>query len=128
MNLVIMNLDLAIREKAPSKPTAESSAEDKAYHERWEHSNRTCLMIMKYTMDKSIKQCVPDNENAKAYLADIGKQFTKFDKVEKTTYMQLLTSTKYDGFSGVHEHIMKLTHYFNKLKDMKVEPAEDFLV
>ncbi|KAH7835419.1 hypothetical protein Vadar_026019 [Vaccinium darrowii] len=126
-NLAIMNLDLAIREKAPSKPTAESSAEEKAYHERWEHSNRTCLMIMKYTMDKSIKQCVPDNENAMAYLADIGKQFTKFDKTQKATYMQLLTSTKYDGFSGVREHIMKLTHYFNKLKDVKVKLAEDFL-
>ncbi|KAH7853909.1 hypothetical protein Vadar_007956 [Vaccinium darrowii] len=77
-----MNLDLAIREEAPPKLTTESSAEVRAYYERWEHSNRTCLMIMKYTMDKFIKQCVPDNENAKAYLVDIGKQFTKFDKAE----------------------------------------------
>ncbi|KAH7841940.1 hypothetical protein Vadar_026323 [Vaccinium darrowii] len=128
VNLAIMNLDLAIREEEPPKPTAKSYAEEKAYHERWEHFNRTCLMIMKYTMDKSIEQSVPDNENAKAYLADIGKQFTKFDKAEKATYMQLLTSTKYDGFSSVREHIMKLTHYFNKLKDMKVELVEDFLV
>ncbi|KAH7845358.1 hypothetical protein Vadar_001115 [Vaccinium darrowii] len=82
VNLAIMNLDLAIREEAPPKLTTESSAEVRAYYERWEHSNRTCLMIMKYTMDKFIKQCVPDNENAKAYLADIGKQFTKFDKAE----------------------------------------------
>jgi len=33
-------------------------------------------------MDKSIKQCVFDNENAKAYLAAIGKQFPKIDKAE----------------------------------------------
>ncbi|KAH7845096.1 hypothetical protein Vadar_017655 [Vaccinium darrowii] len=71
VNLAIMNLDLAIREEAPPKLTAESSAEVRAYYERWEHSNRTCLMFMKCTMDKSIKQCVPDNENAKAYLAAI---------------------------------------------------------
>lgn len=87
MNLAIVNLDLAIREKAPPKLTAESSAEAKAYYERWEHSNRTCLMIMKFTMDKSIKQCVPDNENAKAYLTAIGTHFTKFDKAKKATYM-----------------------------------------
>ncbi|KAF7123519.1 hypothetical protein RHSIM_Rhsim12G0088900 [Rhododendron simsii] len=85
-------------------------------------------MIMKFTMDKSIKQCAPNNENAKAYLTAVGTHFTKFDKAEKATYMRLLTSKDYDGSSGVREHIMKRTHYYNKLKDMKVELAEDFLV
>ncbi|KAH7848144.1 hypothetical protein Vadar_034273 [Vaccinium darrowii] len=33
VNLAIMNLDLAIREEAPPKSTAESSAEEKAYYE-----------------------------------------------------------------------------------------------
>ncbi|KAF7151082.1 hypothetical protein RHSIM_Rhsim02G0147800 [Rhododendron simsii] len=66
VNLAIMNLVLALREKAPPKPIAGSSAAIKAYYERWKHSNRTCLMIMEFTMDKSIKQCVPDNVNAKA--------------------------------------------------------------
>ncbi|KAH7862541.1 hypothetical protein Vadar_006271 [Vaccinium darrowii] len=70
VNLAIMNLDLAISEEAPPKPIAESSAEAKAYHARWEHSNCTFLMIMKYTTDKSIKQCVPNNENVRAYLAE----------------------------------------------------------
>ncbi|KAF7143303.1 hypothetical protein RHSIM_Rhsim05G0209400 [Rhododendron simsii] len=65
VNLAIVNLVLALREKAPPKPIVGSSAAIKAYYERWEHSNRTCLMIMKYTMDNSIKQCVPDNVNAK---------------------------------------------------------------
>jgi len=40
----------------------------------------------------------------------------------------LLTTTTYDGVSGVCEHIMKLTHFFNKLKQMKVELADSFLV
>ncbi|KAI8530540.1 hypothetical protein RHMOL_Rhmol11G0067700 [Rhododendron molle] len=39
VNLAIMDLVLALREKAPPKPTAESSAAIKAYYERREHSN-----------------------------------------------------------------------------------------
>jgi len=42
--------------------------------------------------------------------------------------MKLLTTTTYDGVSGVREHIMKLTHFFNKLRKMKVELAYSFLV
>jgi hypothetical protein len=35
--------------------------------------------------------------------------------------MLLFDKTKYDGVSSVREHIMKLMHYYNKLKDLKVE-------
>ncbi|KAG6645088.1 hypothetical protein CIPAW_08G099000 [Carya illinoinensis] len=41
--------------------------------------------------------------------------------------MKLLITTTYDGVSGVREHIMKLTHFFNKRKGIKVELADNFL-
>lgn len=40
----------------------------------------------------------------------IGKKFTKFNKEKKGTLMKLLTTTIYDGVSGVQEHIKKLIH------------------
>jgi hypothetical protein len=58
----------------------------------------------------------------------VGDKFTKFDKAEKGTFMKLLTTTTYDCVSGVREHIMKLTNFFNKLKQMKVELTYSFLV
>jgi hypothetical protein len=61
-------------------------------------------------------------------LAAVGDKFTKFDKVEKRTFMKLLTTTTYDGVSGVSEHTMKLTHFFNKLRQMKVELTDSFFV
>ncbi|XP_022849914.1 uncharacterized protein LOC111372006 [Olea europaea var. sylvestris] len=88
----------------------------------------TCLMIMKYTIDNSIRQSTSDTGNAKEYLEAVGKKFTKFDKAEKETLMKLLITTTYDGVSGFREHIMKLTHFFYKLKGMKVELANNFLV
>jgi len=128
INLAVMNLDLDLRVEAPAALTEKSFAEEETYYERWGHSNRTCLMIMKYTIDKSIRQSITCTNSAKDFLAAIGDKFTKFDKAEKGTFMKLLTTTTYDGVSRVREHIMKLTHFFNKLRQMKVELADNFLV
>ncbi|XP_022842981.1 uncharacterized protein LOC111366457 [Olea europaea var. sylvestris] len=101
INLAIMHLDLALRVDAPTKPTSESTAAEKTLYKQWVHSNRTCLMIMKYTIDKSIRQSISDTDNAKEYLEAVGKKFTKFDKAKEGTLMKLLTTTTYDGVSGV---------------------------
>ena len=84
-------------------------------------------MVMKYTMDKSIKKCVPKTERAKDFLEYVKANYTKIDKVEMTTYLKLLTTTMYDGVGGVRDHIIKLKHYFNKANEMKVELSEKFL-
>lgn len=49
-------------------------------------------MIMKCTIDKSVRQSIGDTCNAKEYLEAIGKKFTNFDKAEKRTLMKLLTT------------------------------------
>ncbi|KAG6641745.1 hypothetical protein CIPAW_09G096200 [Carya illinoinensis] len=122
-----MNLDLTLRIDAPIEPTSENSAAEKTPYEKWMHSNRTCLIIMKYTIDKLIRLSISDTDSTKEYLDAVGKKFIKFDKAENGTLMKLLTTTTYDEVSGVREHIMKLTHFFNKLKGMKVELADSFL-
>ncbi|KAG7960597.1 hypothetical protein I3843_10G132500 [Carya illinoinensis] len=106
INLAIMNLDLVLRIDAPDEPTSESSELKRL----------------------SIRQSIVDTDSAKEYLDAVGKKFTKFDKTEKGTLMKLLTTTTYDGVSGVREHIIKLIHFFNKLKGMKVELGDSFLV
>jgi len=58
INLAIINLDLALRVEALAALTEKSFAEEKTYYERWGHSNKTYLMIMKYTIDKSIRQSI----------------------------------------------------------------------
>ncbi|RVW78353.1 Retrovirus-related Pol polyprotein from transposon TNT 1-94 [Vitis vinifera] len=83
--------------------------------------------VMKYTMDKSIKECGPNTERAKDFLEYVKANYTKVDKVEMATHLKLLTTTVYDGVSGVRDHIIKLRHYFNKANEMKVELGENFL-
>ena len=84
-------------------------------------------MVMKYTMDKSIKVCVSKTERAKDFLEYVKANYTKIDKAKMTTYLKLLTTTMYDEVGGVRNHIIKLKHYFNKANEMKVELSEKFL-
>ena len=61
--MTLHNLDLALRVDESSKPTDVSSTDERFFYERWEHSNRSCLMVMKYTIDKSIKECVSNGKS-----------------------------------------------------------------
>ena len=127
MHMTIHNLNLALRVDEPSKSTDMSSADERSFYEKLEHSNNSCLMVMKYTMDKSIKECVLKTERAKDFMEYVKANYTKIDKAEMTTYLKLLTTTMYDGVGGVRDHIIKLKHYFNKANEMKVELSEKFL-
>ena len=63
--LGLADLDLALNEKEPPKPTDASTAEQKAYYQKWERANRLSIMVMKKSkQDSSVlfidatKECV----------------------------------------------------------------------
>jgi len=58
----------------------------------------------------------------------VGEKFKTFDKAQKGQYLSLLEKTKYNGVSSVREHMMKLVHYYNKLKSLKVELGDSYLI
>ena len=70
--LAITNMDLALREAEPLALTDQSIVADKASREKWDHSNRVCLMVMKYTMEKSIRQSILETDNAVTFLKSVG--------------------------------------------------------
>lgn len=61
-------------------------------------------MIMKYTIEKSIKQSIYDTDSAKKYIDAIRKKFTMFDNVENRTLMKLFTTTAYDGIVSLRAY------------------------
>ncbi|CAJ2662216.1 unnamed protein product [Trifolium pratense] len=126
--LPLHDFDLALRIDKPAAITAQSTEAQKTLHEKWEASNRKCVNVISYTMEKSIRQSIPEIDVAKDYLKAVGKKFTRFDKAKKSEYLSLFDKTLYDGVSGVREHIMKMIHYYNKLKELKVEIGEDTLI
>ncbi|KAL6350396.1 hypothetical protein AAG906_004347 [Vitis piasezkii] len=118
VHMTLHNLDLALRVDEPSKLTDVSFADKRSFYEKWEHSNRSCLMVMKYNMDKSIKECVPKTEKAKDFLEYVKANYNKIDKAEMATYLKLLTTSMYDGVGGslpTSFDAVKLT--YNALKE-----------
>lgn len=102
-----------------------SSAIDKAYHKQWHQSNMICLMVMKFTIKKNY-QIEYSWEGYCSWIFE-GRWWEiqkKIDKSQKACYLSLLDNTCYDGVTSVHEHIMKLVNYYNKLKSCDVHLGE----
>ena len=122
------NRDLALRLNEPAKPTDKSTAVEKVEWVAWDEFNRHCLDTMKYTIDRTTRDSIPACDKAKDYLAAVGRTFKKVDKGKKGNYLRLLANTQYDGVFGVREHILKMTSYHKKIKDMDVNLPDDYLI
>ncbi|WJX43588.1 hypothetical protein P8452_30663 [Trifolium repens] len=94
--LALHDFDLALRVDKPADLTNESTEAQRTFYEKWEASNRKCLKVISYTMEKSIRKSIPETENAKDYLKAVSEKFTKFDKAKKCEYLSLFDKTKYD--------------------------------
>lgn len=123
-----MDLDYALREPTPTKPTSESTNEQKALYEKWERSNRMSLMIMKGSITPAIRGAIPDSDNAMTYIKSVEEQFLGTSRSLSSTLMIKMITMKYDGHSGVHEHIMKMSDKASQLKGTDMTISESFLV
>lgn len=83
---------------------------------------------MRYIIDRTIRDNISACENVKDYLIVVGRNFKKVNKVENCNYLRLLANAHYDNVSRVREHILKMTSYYKKLKDMDVNLLDDYLV
>ncbi|KAI3816586.1 hypothetical protein L1987_16288 [Smallanthus sonchifolius] len=128
LTLGMMDLDYALRQDAPDALTAESSADQKSEHAKWERSNRMSLMIIKNSISVAIRGAIPDSDNAKTYLNSVEEQFKGSSKAHASTLILKMLTTKYVGVSGVREHIMMMSDMAHKLKSMDMEISEGFLV
>ncbi|CAH9119283.1 unnamed protein product, partial [Cuscuta epithymum] len=128
LTLGVMDLDYALRHDPPAALTAESTQEHKRLHEQWERSNRMSLMIIKNSISVAIRGAIPDSDNAKTYLDSVEEQFKGTSKAHASTLILQMLTKKYDGVSGVREHIMMMSDMANKLKSMGMEISEGFLV
>nr|XP_027119481.1 uncharacterized protein LOC113736618 [Coffea arabica] len=101
---------------------------EKAAYERWERSNRLSLMLIKSHISQSIRGSIPDCDRVKAYMKAIDEQFVSSDKALASTLMKKLASMTLDKSRSVREHIMEMRDIAAKLKSLKVEISESFLV
>ena len=117
----------------PEKPaalTANSSADERSFHDAWERSNRIKLMFMRMTIASNIKTTILNTKNAKEFLkfVEIISKSESAGKSRAGTLMTMLTIIKFDGSHSMHEHVIEMINTTAKLKSMEMEVGEKFLV
>ncbi|XP_022031791.1 uncharacterized protein LOC110932844 [Helianthus annuus] len=128
LTLGMVDLDYALRHDPPAALTAESNADQKIEHEKWERSNNMSLMVIKNSISSVIRGAIPDSENAKEYLNSVEEQFKGSSKAHASSLILKMLTTKYEGTSGVREHIMMMSDMAHKLKGLDMEISDGFLV
>src|SRR4051812_21174733 len=134
VTLGVLSVDLALREDAPTAPLASAldvASKKKEYDakaEKWGHSNRLALMIIKHSISVGIRGAIPDSEDAKTYLASVEEQFKGSSKTYASTLIMKMLTSRYDGSCGTREHIMSMSDMAAKLKGMDMAISENFLV
>jgi len=124
-----MDLDLALRVDSPAQLTEQSTSEEKRDMEKWERSNRMCMMVMKKTIPETFRGTLSETiTTAKEFLADIEKRFVKNEKAEIGTLLTNLISMRYRGKGNIREYILEVSHLASKLKALKLELKEELLV
>ena len=119
--LGVMDLDLALRTDSPPPLTDKSTSDQKREMEKWERSNRMCIMIMKKAIPEAFRGTISEKiTTAKEFLADIEKRFVKNEKSEIGTLLTSLISMKYRSKRNIREYIMEMCHLTSKLKALKL--------
>ncbi|KAL1300187.1 hypothetical protein AAHE18_18G160000 [Arachis hypogaea] len=86
------------------------------------------IMIMKCSIPEAFRDLITENKDAKKFLKDNEKFFTKNEKAEASSLLSKLVSMRYKGKGNIREYIMKMSHLSSKLKVLKLELSEDLLV
>ncbi|XP_070049410.1 uncharacterized protein [Nicotiana tomentosiformis] len=84
LNIVLkaMDLDLALRVDSPPPLIDKSTSNEKREMERWERSDRMCMMIMKKTIPETFRDTMSDKvKETKEFMAEIKKVFVKSENV-----------------------------------------------
>ncbi|XP_075523990.1 uncharacterized protein LOC142556415 [Primulina tabacum] len=124
-----MDLDLAIRIDSPPVITDKITSDEKREFEKWERSNRMCMMIMKRAIPETFRGTMSsDIATAKAFLQDLEKRFAKSEKSEIGTLLASLVSMRYRGKGNIRVYIMEMSHLASRLKALKLDLSEDLLV
>nr|GEW06664.1 hypothetical protein [Tanacetum cinerariifolium] len=83
------------------------------------------LMIMKNSISVAIQGAISDSENAKEFLKSVEEQFKGSSIANASTLILKMFTTKYDGLSGVREHIIMMNDMASKLNGMDMAISKD---
>ena len=127
--LGVMDLNLALWVSSPASLIVESFSNEKRDIERWEKSNRMCLMIIKKAIPEALRGTISETiKTTKEFIEEIKNRFSKNEKSETSTLLANLISMRYKGNGNITEYIIEMSHLASKLRAHKLDLSEDLLV
>ncbi|RVW21782.1 Retrovirus-related Pol polyprotein from transposon TNT 1-94 [Vitis vinifera] len=126
--LGMMDLDMALREDEPPKPTNESTEAMRAHYAKWERSNHLSLISIKRSITEHLLRGIPESNNAKEFLVVVANRYQTSDNAEAGHFMDELMNMRYDDMKGVREHILKMVHLQTRLKALDIPIPDKFIV
>ena len=82
---------------------------------------------MRMTIANNIKKILPKTDSAKEFLLNVEDHFKTADKSLAGTLIAKLTTMKFDGKRGIHEHAIEMTNLAAQLKTLEMNVDEFFL-
>ena len=120
--LSVMDLDLVLKVSSPAPLTVKSSSDEKRDIERWEKSNRMCLIIIKKAILEAFRGTIFEMiKTTKEFLEEIKNIFAKKEKFETSTLLENLVSMRYKGNGNIREYIIEMSHLASKLRAHKLD-------
>lgn len=85
---------------------------------------------MRMTIVNNIKSMIPKTESAKKYMEFVKglNQSESADQSFAETLIGTLTTCKFDGTPTMHQHVIEMIDTTTKLRSMRMEVSESFLV
>ena len=83
---------------------------------------------MRHAIPKTFRGTMSEETNAREFLNDLKKRFTKNEKAETSMLLANLISMRYKAKRNIREYILEMSHITSKLKALKLELSEDLLV
>ena len=126
--LGMMDLDMALREYEPLKPTDEGTEAERARYAKWERSNRLSLISIKRSIIEHLLRGIPKSNNVKEFLVVVENRYQVSDNAEAGNFMDELMNMRYNDMIVVRDYILKMVHLQTKLKAHDIPIPDKFIV
>ncbi|XP_020249419.1 uncharacterized protein LOC109826810 [Asparagus officinalis] len=123
-----LDYDYVLTEDKPEEPDESSSQSEKKSHAKWVKANKLAMLIIRASVDQTIRGGIPACETAKELLETIKKQFEGSVRARQYNYLVKLINLKYDGSGDVRQHILKVSQLIIRLRELGLQLEDDLMV
>ncbi|XP_020243313.1 uncharacterized protein LOC109821543 [Asparagus officinalis] len=123
-----LDYNYVLTEDKPEEHDESSSLSEKKSHTKWVKANKLAMLIIRASVDQTIRGGILACKTAKELLETIKKQFERFVRARQYNYLVELINLKYDGSGDVRQHILNVSQLIIRLRELGLQLEDDLMV